>query len=100
MLEYMVTRIFKVNNREPTIGSGYNNQIKRSFYSFENYKKIDKAKCASPLCNFRKRYKLIEKGQREIEKELDIVNYFRKLKQFEILTKLLFTKAERYLLDR
>ena len=100
MLEYMVTNIFKVSNSGPTVGSGFNNQVKRSFFSFEKWKTIEKAKCASPLCNFRKRYKLIKIGKCEIQKELDIINYFRKLKKLEILTKILFTKAERYLLNK
>ena len=35
-----------------------------------------------------------------IEKELDILNYFRKLKKLEILLSIIFTKHERFLLNK
>ena len=56
--------------------------------------------CFSRIRGKTKRQTGIEKGNKEIERELDIANFLKHQKYLRILMSILFTKTEQYLIRK
>ena len=100
LTEFMVTRLFLIDKRSRKENDQDNGDNKATLESIKKRKKLKESSFPSPFCFWQKKRKLIEMANMRIEKELDVLNYFRKLKKLELLLSIIFTKQERFLLNK
>ena len=102
LIQFLAQGLFKADKNKMTIENEEsqidNDFLRKTKRVIKNRTRIRKKFLPSPLCCQRCKQFAIQKSEKRISKELDVLTYFRKLKMLEIMSCVIFDKRERYLI--